>query len=64
MRLDRQKCELVRARSCLGSKDIEKAGIPKGTLCRILSGKEVRPETLGRLAKALGVDVTDILADN
>lgn len=46
----------------MGQKDLVAAGIPKGTLCRIINGgAEARPETLGRIAKALGVDVTEIM---
>lgn len=60
MKLDRQKFEIARARACMGQADFEAAGIPKGTLCRAMSGKGLKPETLGRIAKALKVDVTDI----
>lgn len=60
MRIDRKKYELARARACMGQKELEKAGIPKGTLCRALN-KNVLPETAGRIAKALGVDVTEII---
>ncbi|MGE9881575.1 hypothetical protein [Blautia obeum] len=60
MKLDRQKYMLARARACMGQKDLEAAGIPKGTLCRAING-DVRPETAGRIAKALGVDVTEII---
>ena len=51
---------LARARACMGQKDLEAAGIPKGTLCTALRGK-VKPETAGKIAKALGVDVTEII---
>lgn len=61
MKVDRKKYEIAQARVCMGQKALEKAGIPKGTLCRIVSGKELRPETVGKLAKALGVDVTEIV---
>ena len=54
---------LARARACMGQKDLEAAGIPKGTLCRIVGGGDMRPETAGKIAKALGVDVTEILED-
>lgn len=60
MKLDRQKYMLARARACMGQKDLEAAGIPKGTLCRALRD-EARPETIGKIAKALGVDVTEII---
>ena len=61
MKLDRQKFAIARARACMGQKDFEKAGIPKGTLCRAMSGRSIKPETIGRLAEALGVDVTEIM---
>ena len=61
MKINREKYELARARACMGQKDLEAAGTPKGTLCRVISGKDTRPETVGRIARALGVDVTEIL---
>lgn len=63
MKLDSQKFNLERARACMGQADFEKAGIPKGTLCRAMSGKGLKPETIGKIAKAHGVDVTAILED-
>ncbi|MCI8319071.1 MAG: hypothetical protein HFG96_11335 [Lachnospiraceae bacterium] len=63
MKLNKTKYELVRARTCKGQKDIVAAGVPRGTLCRIISGAEARPETLGRIAKELGVDVTEIIEE-
>lgn len=63
MKIDRTKFDLAKARACMGTKELVASGIPKGTLCGILNGKNVRPETIGRLAKALGVDVTEILTD-
>ena len=62
MRIDRRKYMLARARACMGQKDLEAAGIPKGTLCTALRGN-VKPETAGKIAKALGVDVTEIIED-
>lgn len=61
MKLNRNKYMLARARACMGQKDLEAAGIPKGTLCRIVGGGDMRPETAGKIAKALGVDVTEII---
>lgn len=60
MKLDRKKYMLARARACMGQKDLVEAGIPKGTLCAALRGN-VKPETAGKIAKALGVDVTEII---
>lgn len=60
MKLNREKYMIARARACMGQKDLETAGIPKGTLCRALRS-DVRPETIGKIARALGVDVTEII---
>ena len=60
MKLNRQKYMIARARACMGQKELEAAGIPKGTLCRALNAS-IKPETAGRIAKALGVDVTEII---
>lgn len=60
MKLDRRKYMIARARACMGQKELEAAGIPKGTLCRAMR-EDLRPETVGKIAKALGVDVTEII---
>ena len=61
MKLNKAKYELAKARACITSKAIVAAGVPKGTLCRAISGGDVRPETAGKIAKILGVDVTEII---
>lgn len=61
MKINKKNFLIARARACMGQKDFEKAGIPRGTLCRAMSGRSIRPETLGEIAKALGVDVTEII---
>ncbi|MCH1971657.1 helix-turn-helix domain-containing protein [Muricomes sp. OA1] len=60
MKIDKQKYMIARARACMGQKELEAAGIPKGTLCRAMRD-DLRPETVGKIAKALGVDVTEII---
>lgn len=60
MRINRRKYMIARAKACMGQKELVEAGIPKGTLCRMLK-ENVKPETAGRVAKALGVDVTEII---
>lgn len=60
MRIDREKLDLAKARACMGPREIVAAGIPRDTLYRA-ERKEIRPETAGRIAKALGVDVTEII---
>lgn len=63
VKVDRKKIDIARARACIKYKDLIKNGIPKGTLSRALNGYDLRPETIGRIAKALGVDVTEILLE-
>ena len=63
MKINRQKFDLARARACMGPKEIEAAGFPRGTLSTALNSENVRPDTAGRLAKALGVDVTEIIEE-
>lgn len=61
MKINREKYMLARARACMGQKELVKAGVPKGTLCRIVGGADAKPETIGKIAKVLGVDVTEII---
>ncbi len=63
MKLNRSKFELARARACKGIRELETEGISRGTLCSLMAGRNARPETIGRIAKALGVDVTEIIDD-
>lgn len=60
MKINKEKYLLAKARACMGTKDLIAAGIPRGTLGRVMCG-EVRPETVGKIAKILGVDVTEII---
>lgn len=60
MKINRKKLELAKARACMGQKEIVAAGFPAGTLTNAMTGKNVKPETAGRLAKVLGVDVLDL----
>ena len=64
MKINKEKYLLARAKACMGPKELVAAGIPRGTLLGALRpGKEVRPETVGKIARALGVDVTEIIED-
>lgn len=61
MKMNRKKYELARARACMSFNDVVNSGIPKGTLCRVMNGEDVRPETIGKIAKALKCDVAEII---
>ena len=63
MRIDRNKLKLAQARAMLGNKELAAtAKISANTL--VTAGKvNVMPATVGKIAKALGVDVTEIIED-
>lgn len=64
LKADRKKLEIAMANACMNSEDIHKATeMPRPTLNNVISGRNVRPGTIGRVAKALGVDVTEILEE-
>lgn len=65
MKVDAIKLDLAMARACMTGKELQKrAVISDVTLGRIRSGaQEPRPATAGRIAKALGVDVTDLIKE-
>lgn len=64
MKASRKKLELAMARACMNAEDLQKAaGIPRPTLNNILTCRNVRPGTIGKVCKALSIDVTDILED-
>ncbi|MDO4942662.1 MAG: helix-turn-helix transcriptional regulator [Lachnospiraceae bacterium] len=64
MKADRRKLELAMARACLSTAELtEKASIPRSTVNGIISGKSAKPGTIGKIAKALEVDVTEIIED-
>lgn len=52
------------AKDCLSTADIaDKARITSQTVRRAISGKQIKPKTVGKIAKTLGVDVTEILLE-
>ena len=64
MKADRKKLELAMARACMNSADLPAAAqLPRPTVQNVIVGKSVRPGTLGRVARALGCDVTEILKE-
>ena len=62
MKIDPKKLDLLLARECKVLSDL-RDGTSPNTLRRIRNGEEVKPRTAGRIARALGVDVTDILEE-
>ena len=62
MKISKKKIEIAMARNCMNTVDLQKTtGMPRPTVDNVISGKNARPGTVGRIAKALGVDVMDII---
>lgn len=62
MKANKEKLLLAMARACMNTRDVIKAAdMPEMTVKNVLYGKDVRPATLGRVAKALGVDPAEIV---
>ena len=62
MKLSRDKIELQRAKKCMTMANMAQAyGVSRQRMTTILNQREATPVCAGRIAAALGVDVTEIL---
>lgn len=64
MKADTSKLRLAMARACMNPQDLAKAAeMPPQTVNGVLRGRSVRPATIGRIARALCVDVAEIVKE-
>ena len=64
MKVDKRKLDIAMARAQLNRGDLaKKAGMSVQALCNVMQRKNCRPGTIGKIADALGVDVTEIIED-
>jgi len=64
LKANRKKLQIAMAQACMNTEDVQKVSeLPRPTLNNVITGRNVRPGTLGRVAKALGCKVTEILED-
>lgn len=64
MKVNSTKLRLAMARACMNPQDLAKAAeMPPQTVNGVLRGRSIRPATLGRIAKALGVDPAEIVKE-
>lgn len=62
MNANPQKIALTMARRCMNAQDLAKAaGAPPQTINAVIRGRNVRPATLGKVARALGCDPLDLM---
>lgn len=60
MKISRRKLETVLVRQ---QKGLSETGVTSHTLKRITEGKEIKVTTAGKIAAALGVDITELMED-
>lgn len=64
MKLNYQKTQMAMARACMTIPDIiEATGLPATTVRGAFKRQSTKPATIGRIAKALGVDPADIVEE-
>lgn len=62
MKLSREKINVAMARKKMTVASLaETYGVSKARICTILNSRNVNPQTVGKIAAALGVDVTEII---
>ena len=65
MKINKEKLLLFMARQAMNPYGLcEKAEICYASYRRIVSGTICKPATAGKIARALGVDVTEIIQEN
>ena len=65
MKLDLNKLKLAQARACLSVNElVNRTGLGRATISKTLNGKvKATPKTLGLIAKALNIDVSEIISE-
>lgn len=64
MKVDKGKLTLAMARCCMNPQDLAKAAeMPSQTVNGVIRGRSIRPATLGRIARALGVDPAELIQE-
>ena len=64
MNIDVQTLLIEMAKAKMSIKELsEKSEVCRGTIAAIKKGSEVKPETVGKIAEALGVSVEELLED-
>lgn len=62
MKISRDKLELAMAHACMNTADLQKAAdMPRPTLNNAICGRGITPKTAGKIARALNVDVEEIV---
>ena len=60
MKIDTMKLDMELAKQCMSMSDLKPAVSPQ-TLKRVRRGEDLLPKTVGKIARAVNVDVHDIV---
>ena len=64
MKISKTKLNIALARKCWNQRDLrDNAVVSSQTVLNINNGKSVMPATVGKIAAALGVDVTELIEE-
>ena len=61
MKINTAKMDLYLAKKCMNLSELRSKGIATNTLTRARRGQAINTATVGKIAKALGVDPVDII---
>lgn len=62
MNISKEKVNILLARNNLNTKILaEKCNMSRTRISTILNSRNLKPQTVGKIAEALGVDVTEII---
>lgn len=62
MKINKEKLQIAMTRACMNPKDLQEVTqMPRPTLNNAICGRGIRTGTLGRIAKALNVDPTELI---
>lgn len=61
MKINNRKLDIELARRCISLSALRGNGLSPQTITRIRNGADVKPVTVGKMAKALGVDPAEII---
>jgi DNA-binding Xre family transcriptional regulator len=64
MKINKKKYLILLAKKCMTVTELARlSGVSTVTLGKLRNGSVGKPETIGKIAKALEVDVTDLIED-
>lgn len=64
MKVNRKNLELAMARACMNTEDLTIASeLPRPTINNAITGRGLRPKTVGKLARALNVPVEELIEE-